>query len=156
MSYTLVYKHSVFFWVSLSMLMVFLILVLQYAWNSRIYIKVGTLMFFWCSNILCTSILKHVLQVLINFFFKFLCCSFFFLIFDIFLHMLIFAIRAFWLISDVLTFLKICGIWEKKWGRYFLISQLKDMLNWCLNLNESQPVYAYKLSFFLIGIYYSI
>ena len=29
-------------------------------------------------------------------------------------------------------------------GSYFLIFKPKDMLNLCLNLNESQPIYAYK------------
>ena len=29
-------------------------------------------------------------------------------------------------------------------GRYFAIFQPKDMLNLCLNLNESLPKYAYK------------
>ena len=31
-----------------------------------------------------------------------------------------------------------------KGGRYFLIFQHNDMLNLCLNMNESKPVYAYK------------
>ena len=31
-----------------------------------------------------------------------------------------------------------------KGGMYFLIFQPKDMLNLCLNLNESQPICAYK------------
>ena len=29
-------------------------------------------------------------------------------------------------------------------GIYFLIFKPKDMLNQCLNLNETQPIYAYK------------
>ena len=31
-------------------------------------------------------------------------------------------------------------------GRYNLIFQPKGMFNQCLNLNESQPIYAYKLN----------
>ena len=66
--------------------------------------------------------------------------------FDVFLHILIFAIRAFWLISDVLNFTKFVEFLKRsavRGGRYFLIFQPKDMLK-CLNLNESQPIYAYK------------
>ena len=59
----------------------------------------------------------------------------------------IFAIRAFSLILDVLTFTQFVEFLKRstvRGGRYFLIFQHKDMLNLCLNLNNSQPIYAYK------------
>ena len=66
---------------------------------------------------------------------------------DVFLHVLIFAIRAFWLISDVLTFKKFVEYQKRTTvmgGTYFIIFQSKGMLSLCLNLNESQPIFAYK------------
>ena len=64
----------------------------------------------------------------------------------VFLHVLIFAVRAFWLISGVLTFVKSVEFRKSTvmGGRYFLIFQPIDMLNLSLNLNESQSMYAYK------------
>ena len=67
--------------------------------------------------------------------------------FDVFSHMLIFAIRAFWLIWDVLTFAKFVEFLKRsmvRGGRYFLIFQPKDMVNYYLNLNECKAIYAYK------------
>ena len=61
--------------------------------------------------------------------------------------MLIFAIREFWLILDVSTFEKFVELLKRctvRGGRYFLIFQPKDMLNQCLNLSKSQPIYAYN------------
>ena len=60
--------------------------------------------------------------------------------------MLIFAIRAFWLFSGVLTFVKFVEFLKSTvmGGRDFLIFQPKCMLNLCLNFSESQPIYAYK------------
>ena len=61
--------------------------------------------------------------------------------------MLIFAIRAFWLILGLLTFPQFVKLLNRitfRGGRYFLIFQPKDMLNLCLNLHESPLIYAYK------------
>ena len=64
-----------------------------------------------------------------------------------FSHVFISAIRAFWILVGVLTFatfvefLKRCAV---KGGRYFLIFQLENMFNLCLNFNESRPIHAYK------------
>ena len=67
--------------------------------------------------------------------------------FDVFSYIFIFAIREFWLTLDVLTFTKFVESLERSavgGGMYFLIFQPKDMLNQCLNSNESQPIYAYE------------
>ena len=67
--------------------------------------------------------------------------------FDIFVHMLIFAIIAFRLISGVLIFAKFAEFLKRvtvSGGRYFLIFQFKYMLNLCLNLNESQLINDFK------------
>ena len=65
--------------------------------------------------------------------------------------MLILAIRAFWLISGVVTLAKFAKFLKRSMvmgGRYFLNFQPKYMLNLCLNLylnwNESQPIHAYE------------
>ena len=67
--------------------------------------------------------------------------------FDIFVHMLIFTIIAFRLISGVLIFAKFVEFLKRvtvSGGRYFLIFQSKYMLNLCLNLNESQLINDFK------------
>ena len=113
--FTLFYMHSVF-WVSPSMLMVSLILALYYA-----------------CNILEYGIIFNSLFLLFIYFGNL----------DVFLDTLILAIKAFWLISDLLTFAKFVESLKRSMvsrGRYFLIFQPKDMLNYCLNLNESQPI----------------
>ena len=58
------FTSILFFWISLSMLIVFVISVIYYAcnmlaWNSRMYIKVGTQTFVWHLNILCTFTLRN-------------------------------------------------------------------------------------------------
>ena len=63
------------------------------------------------------------------------------------MYVLIFAVSAFLVISGVLTFAKFMEFLKQSTvtgGRYFLIFQPKDMFNLCLNLNVSQPIYAYK------------
>ena len=150
-----------FFWVSLSMLMVFsnfsLILCSQYAWNSGIYIKIGIQTFVWHTSILCIFILKHfskgyktfaIFSVKIYYYFNSLVSFFvYFGDFDVFWHVLTFAVTKIWLVSGVLTFAKFVEFLKRstvREGRYFLIFQPKDMLNLYSNLNVSQPIYAYK------------
>ena len=84
-----------------------------------------------------------------NLLFLIIVCFFFIYFgnFDVFSHMLNFAIWAFWLILGVLTLTKFVEF--VKWstvrgGGYFLIFQPKDMLNLFLDLDESQPMYANK------------
>ena len=62
-----------------------------------------------------------------------------------FLHVLIFAIRVSRLCSSVLTFAEFAEYLKRSMvmgGRSFLIFHPKDMLSLCLNLSESQPIYA--------------
>ena len=147
MSYTLFHKH-IFFLGQRQYASGFpnfsLILCLQYTWNSRNYIKVGTWTFVWRSNILCTFILRHLFKIYktvsillaktLIFLFMFF-VSFFLSIFgnfDVFLHMLILAIREFWLMWDVITFAKFAEFLKGstvRGGRDFLIFQPKDMVN---------------------------
>ena len=67
--------------------------------------------------------------------------------FDVFLYVIVFAVKAFWLILDVLTLAKFVKFLKRSTvmgGNYFLIFQPKYILSLCLNLNESQSTYAYK------------
>ena len=67
--------------------------------------------------------------------------------FHVFSHVLIFTIRAFRLISGVLTFAKFLKFLKRgmvREGRCFLIFQPNYMLNYCLNMNNAKPVYAYR------------
>ena len=104
-------------------------------------------MFIWRSNILCTFILRHFLKRYTKY--TFFCKNLFFLIvcfffiyfgnFDIFSHMLISAIRAFWFILDVLTFAKFVEFLKKKGETVILFSSPKIYLInvkiW-MNLNQ--------------------
>ena len=89
-------------WVSLGMLMVFLS-PLQYACNMRIYIKIG-INIRWHPNVLCTFTLRHLPKkykpfaiLLVDIYLFLIVCflSYRFWKFWCFLHVLIFAIRAF-------------------------------------------------------------
>ena len=82
-------------------------------------------------------------------FFLFLIVRFSYILgnFDIFSHALIFTNTAFWLIPSVLTFAKFVKFLKRstdRGDRYFLTFQSNDMLNLCLNTNESKPIYAFK------------
>lgn len=64
---------------------------------------------------------------------------------DVFSNVLIFVIRAFWLLSGVLTLANFTEFLKRSMvNSIFFISQPKDILNLCLNLNKSQPIYACK------------
>ena len=81
------------------------------------------------------------------FLFLIVCFSYILGNFDIFSHALIFTNTAFWLIPSVLTFAKFVKFLKRstdRGDRYFPTFQSNDMLNLCLNTNESKPIYAFK------------
>ena len=99
-------------------------------WNLH---KIRYMTFVWRPKILIYILsLWDIFKITKNLF------KFFFLIyfgnFDVFSPEFIYAVRAFWLISGVLTFVKFVEILKRSTvggGRYFLIFQSKDMLNLC-------------------------
>ena len=81
-----------------------LILNLQYAWNSRIYIKVDTKMFVWHPSMLCTFTWRHLpkryktFSIFLVVIYLFLIVDSFlthFVHFDVFLHVLMFLLGDF-------------------------------------------------------------
>ena len=120
-SHTLLYKHSVF-WVSLSMLMVFLISALYYAYKM-LEIVVSTQKLVHKRLLDASTFMYCHFETFVHFTKKLLFFNCFFIYFgnfDVFFICAFFAIRAFWLIFGVLTFAKFVEFLKISYGRQVL------------------------------------
>ena len=124
-SHTLLHKHSVFFGqpqYAYGFSTYCLIWCWQYAWNSRILIKVDTSAFIWRSNILYAFTLRYFFKRYKTFaiflikMYYILIVHFFFICFgnlDLFSHAIIFAIRVILINFRCINFHKIFEMLER-------------------------------------------